>query len=218
MNTITSTLTHKIIPPYARTSARPPALIMLHGRGANENDLLGLSEFLDERLFFIAPRAPFDFQFGAGFTWYNILEIGKPEPVMFGESYRRLSEFIEDVKKGYPVDPGRIFLLGFSMGTIMSFALALTQPGVVRGVVANSGYIPEDTDLTFQWDKLAGTSFFVAHGIDDPVIPVSYGRRAKFLLEHAGADFIYREYEMVHQIGEESLNDIAKWLSKMLGR
>ncbi len=218
MNLITTTLTHKIIPPRARVTGRSPAIIMLHGRGASEDDLLGLSEFLDERLFSIAPRGPFDFQFGGGFTWYNILEIGKPEPAMFSESYRRLSEFIEDVKKGYPIDASRVFLLGFSMGTIMSYAIALTQPGVVRGVIANSGYIPEDTDLTFQWDKLAGTAFFVSHGIDDPVIPVSYGRRAKFLLEHARADFLYREYEMVHQIDEESLADIAKWLTKMLER
>ena len=216
MNLINTTLVHKIIPPYKKEGERSPAVIMLHGRGASEDDLLGLSEYLDERFFFIAARAPYNFQFGGGYTWYDILEIGKPEPKMFGDSYRRLGEFFEDVKKGYPIDPSRIFLFGFSMGTIMAFALALTKPGMVRGVIANSGYIPEETDLTFQWDKLAGTSFFVAHGIDDPVIPVSYGRRAKILLDYAKADFIYHEYEMAHQITEESLNDIGKWLVKKL--
>ena len=214
MNLIQTTLLHKIHLPKIPTVSKPPALIMLHGRGADENDLFGLSQYLDERLFIISVRAPFSFQFGGGYTWYDIIDIGTPEAKMFDESYKKLVQFLEDVKKGYPIDPAKIILFGFSMGAMMSFALTLAQPDSIYGVVANSGLLPEDTDLKFEWNKIKGKPFFMAHGKHDSIIPISLAHRAKELLTKAGADLTYREYEMDHQIDEESLNDIMSWLSK----
>src|SRR5712692_7168329 len=172
MNLIQTSLTHKIISPNSSTLTKHPTLIMLHGRGADENDLLGLAEHLDGRLLIISARAPFPFQWGGGYAWYDVLEVGKPEPKMFEESYKKLLQFLEDVTQGYPVDLHRIFLFGFSMGTMMAYALFLTRPELIAGVVANSGYVPEKTDLKFQWNKLAGKSVFIAHGMSDPVISV----------------------------------------------
>ena len=99
---------------------------------------------------------------------------------------------------------------------MMSYAVALTHPGGVLGVAANSGYIPEGTELKFQWNQIEEKPFFVAHGRHDPVIPVSFGQRAKELLEKAHADVTYREYDMGHQIGEESLNDLMQWTRKVI--
>ncbi len=214
MNLIRSTLIHKFHSPKTPAAGKSPALIMLHGRGADENDLFGLSQYLDERLFIISVRAPFSFQFGGGYTWYDIIDIGTPEAKMFDESYKKLVQFLEDVKKGYPIDPAKIILFGFSMGAMMSFALTLAQPDSIYGVVANSGLLPEDTDSKFEWNKIKGKPFFVAHGKHDSIIPISLAHRAKELLTKAGADLTYREYEMDHQIDEESLNDIMSWLSK----
>lgn len=216
MHLVQSTLHHKILPPKRSIAGKAPALILLHGRGANEDDLLALSDFLDDRLFFIAARAPFSFQWGGGYTWYDILEIGSPEPKMFAESYQKLSQFCEDLKTSYPVDPSKMFLLGFSMGTMMSYAIALTKPEAVAGVVANSGYIPEEADLKFQWDRLQNKPFFMAHGVQDPIIPVQLCRRAKILLEQAHATVEYHEYTMGHEIREENLSDMSKWLSDKL--
>ncbi len=216
MKLVESSLAHKIIPPRTKSSEKAPALVLLHGRGANEDDLLGLAEYFDERLFIIAARAPFNFQFGGGYTWYDILEVGRPEPNMFAESYRKLTTFFEDVLKGYPVDHSKIFFLGFSMGTMMSYAVALTRPASVAGVLANSGYIPEETDLKFEWEAIRGKPFFVAHGTSDPVIPVTFGRRSRELLEKAQATVTYHEYEMGHEISEESLKDMMEWLGEML--
>jgi len=199
-----------------RGETNPPAVILLHGRGANEDDLLGLADRLDERVFLVAARAPFPFQYG-GFTWFDIVDAGSPEPGMFAESYQRLSQFWDDVKNGYPIDPSRMFLLGFSMGTMMSYLIALTKPRTVAGVAANSGYIPENVSLKFQWDKVAGMPFYVAHGVLDPVIPVKLGRRAKALLEDAKADLVYREYPMGHEISQENLSDMTTWLTEKLG-
>jgi phospholipase/carboxylesterase len=213
MNLIQTTLVHKILPPRTKTTSKAPALIMLHGRGADENDLIGLSQYLDERLFIISVRAPYQFAYSGGFTWFDIVDIGKPDKKMFDESYQKLMQFLEDAKSGYPIDPQKIILFGFSMGAMMSYVVALTQPDTVKGILANSGIIPEDAGLKYEWDKIKGKPFFVAHGKYDSIIPISFAKRAKELLKNAGADLTYREYEMDHQIDEESLNDIAKWLS-----
>jgi phospholipase/carboxylesterase len=218
MKTANLPLLHKARAPRHQPTGPHPVLLLLHGRGADEEDLFGLSEYLDERLFVVSVRAPFPFGPGGGYTWYDLLEIGRPEPKMFAASYAKLTGFITAMLSAYPVDPRRLYLCGFSMGTMMSYAVALTRPDAVRGVMANSGYIPEETDLTFDWASAKGKPFFVAHGKFDPVIPVSFGQRARELLSKAGAALTYREYEMGHQIVEESLNDMASWLTVQLGQ
>jgi phospholipase/carboxylesterase len=217
LDRISTTLVHKIRPPATSGSTKPPAVIFLHGRGTNEDDLLGLADFLDPRFFIISARAPYRYDEGmGGYTWFGLQEIGKPDPQQFSEAYHHLAQFISDVKSGYSVDPDRVFLLGFSMGSIMSFALALTQPNLVRGIVAHSGYIPESVSLQFAWTQLASLSVFVAHGLHDPIIPIQKARRAQELLSKTGADLTYKEYPIPHTFSEESLADLSQWLQKKL--
>lgn len=215
MQTIQSSLYHKLVPPRVESTGPHPTLILLHGRGADEDDLLGLAPYVDPRLQILSVRAPFAFPHG-GFFWYEFLKVGTPEPNQFSESYDRLVQFLADASQHYPVDPKKVFLLGFSMGTVMSFALSLTKPDAIAGVGAHSGYIPEGTTLKFHLDQLDGLSFFVAHGVHDPVIPINLGRRAKEILSSTSADLTYKEYPIAHQISEESLNDVSVWLKKRL--
>lgn len=218
---IDSVLVHKVVP-SRRSGTSYPTLIMLHGRGANEDDLLSLAEYLDERLLIISPRAPFPFTWGGGYTWYEILNTGSPEPKMFAESYTRLVQFLDDVQRGYPVDAERIYLLGFSMGTMMSYAMLLTEPERIAGVVAHSGYVPEEHglnlqgDVRFRWDMLRGKSIFIAHGLYDPVIPVQLARKTRALFSKTEADVTYKEYPMAHQISEESLEEFSHWLTQRI--
>ncbi len=215
MKLIETSLTHLIAPFDEKQKGPYPTLILLHGRGANEEDLLGLVPYLDPRFLCIAARAPLSFAYG-GYTWYDLQEVGSPESEQFVESYNKLSQFLDDIQKHYPIDPMRTFFLGFSMGTVMSYALALTKPQRIKGIVAHSGYVPENTNLQFQWDNLGKTCFFVAHGTNDPVIPVEFGRRAKELLSKSSAPLVYREYPIQHQISDESLRDLSDWLTKQL--
>ncbi|MFI5253351.1 MAG: alpha/beta hydrolase [Bacteroidota bacterium] len=216
MNLIETTLIHRIIPPRHKDSNLNPALILLHGRGTDENDLLGLSEYLDDRFLCISVRAPFPFEEGGGYTWYDIIDIGKPEPVMQAESYRKLKQFISHAIKDYPIDPKGIYLLGFSMGSMMSYTLALTHPELFRGVVANSGYIPEESEPRYRWSNIGKLPFYVSHGIYDPVIPVQFGREAADTLKKNNALVEYHEYPMGHEISEESLHDMGLWLTGQL--
>jgi phospholipase/carboxylesterase len=189
---------------------------LLHGRGADEEDLIGLLPTFDPGLLTLSVRAPFPFSLGGGYTWYDIRTIGSPEPEMFHDAYGKLAQFIDDAIAGYPIDKRRLFLFGFSMGAVMSFALSLTQPGLFRGVIAHSGYLPEEPPLTYRWDDLKESRFFIAHGTHDPVIPVDSARRAQQLLANTEATVVTKEYPIAHQISQESLEDTAAWLHALL--
>lgn len=216
MNIIQSTLIHRILAPRANGPGKPTALILLHGRGSDENDLFGLSEYLDDRLFIISVRAPYQFSYGGGYTWFDVEDIGKPEIKMLNESLGKLIQFIRDVHAGYPVDKAKTLLFGFSMGSMMSYIVSLTNPELTRGVIAASGLLPEGIDLGYNFEGQEGKPFFISHGIHDSIIPVSFGTRAKELLSKAGAIVTYREYEMDHQINEENLADIIKWIGEKI--
>ena len=211
MKLIETTLTHQIAPFDEAQPGPHPVLVLLHGRGANEEDLLGLVPYLDPRLLCVAVRAPFFYPYG-GFTWYDLHDIGSPNREQFEESYNRLLEFLDDVQRYYPVDPNQTFLLGFSMGAVIAYSLALTVPAKIKGLVAHSGYVPEHLSPAFQWKSLANTSCFVAHGVYDPVIPIEFGRKAKQLFSKNGVTLEYREYPIQHQISDESLHDLGDWL------
>jgi len=208
-------LEHRVLRPEPAAQGPFPALIMLHGRGADEEDLIGLAEAFDPSLMILSVRAPFPYSYGGGFTWYDVGSVGAPEPAMFRRSYDLLSRFVDGALRAYPVDTSAVYLLGFSMGTVMSYALALTRPGFFRGVVANSGYVPEGTHLDLLWSEAHRTPFFIAHGTLDPVIPLAMARRAKKLFEDAKGAFEYREYTMAHEISRESLADGAAFLGRL---
>ncbi len=209
-------LEHRVLLPEAGGAEKHPTVIMLHGRGADEEDLIPLAEQYDPRLLVLSVRAPFPFPYGGGFTWYDVRSAPTPDPVMFRQSYDRLSQFIDDALGAYPVDPSRVFLLGFSMGTVMAFAVSLTRPGLFRGVIANSGYVPEGTHLEFLWNELRDVAFFIAHGTEDPVIPVGLARRAQTLFASSTATVTYREYNMGHQMTQESVRDSTLFLNSLL--
>ena len=215
MKRIETTLEHRLLMPENPGVTLHPAILMLHGRGSDEDDLLSLAQFLDRRFLLISARAPYPFPNG-GYTWYELQDTAGPDHESFMNSYRRLSRFLDDIIAGYPVDPAALLLFGFSMGTVMSYALGLTRPERIRGVAANSGYIPENTHLTFRWKELSPVQFCVAHGIDDQVIPLAMAQRARELLTAAEVRLFYREYPMGHQISEQSIADVAAWMAHLL--
>jgi phospholipase/carboxylesterase len=217
MSGIPTILEHRVLLPGGTPAESNPTVIMIHGRGADEEDLIGLADSYDRRLLVLSVRAPFPFPYGGGFTWYDVGSVGTPDPQMFRESYEKLSQFVDEALDSYPVDRSRVYLLGFSMGTVMSYALSLTRPELFRGVVANSGYVPEGTHLVLRWQDLGNLPYFIAHGTDDPVIPVDFARRARQLFRESNAPVTYREYPMGHQISQESILDSSAFLGGLIG-
>lgn len=215
---INTTLIHKIIPPREEKNEKHPCLILLHGRGTDENDLLGLSEYLDPRLFIISVRAPFPFDYGFGYTWFEMLENFQPELASLKESHDKLTQFVDDIVEHYPIDPNKIFVLGFSMGTVMGYLLLLSKPERICGLIANSGYFSDKFQLPIILKPLNNHSVFIAHGTHDSIIPVHIGRQAKEFFSKQNIELTYKEYPMAHEISDESLNDFSKWLTQQLDK
>ncbi len=193
-----------------------PLLVLLHGRGSDEQDLLGLVPALDPRFLIAGVRAPLPFAFG-GYTWCDLDERMMLNDEQFALAAARLTGTLDDLCARHPADAGRIYLLGFSMGAMLALATALASPGRVRGGVAHSGFLPDSTTLHYDWSAAAATTaFFLAHGSLDPIVPVERARQSRQRLEAAGARVQYREYPIPHTISDESLRDLSAWLTASL--
>jgi phospholipase/carboxylesterase len=209
-----SSLVHRTI--AARIGEPPhPVLLLLHGRGADEADLLGLAPHLDPRFFVVSARAPYQF-FGDGYAWYQSLGPGQPDEASFHSGLASLRTFVAELASAYPVDPAAIYLLGFSQGSTMSNALTLTAPELVAGAVLLSGSRPALDEAAVKREALRGKPVFAAHGTFDAVVPVAMGRAVQGNLLELGLDLTYREYEMDHQIIGPELADFDAWLKARL--
>jgi phospholipase/carboxylesterase len=194
-------------------------LLLLHGVGSHEADLMGLAPYLDSRFHVISARAPFILAPGA-YAWFH-LEFTPTGPIIdpaeAEESRVTLLRFIDELVQGYGVDPARIYLMGFSQGAIMSLSLALTEPKKLAGVVAMSGRIlPEVLPRIASPEAMAGLPILLIHGVADPVLGIDYGRAARDRLTSLPVALTYKEYPMGHQVTEESLADVAAWLRARL--
>jgi phospholipase/carboxylesterase len=203
-------LTHIVREARQNNGGPRPGLLLLHGRGADEADLMGLEVALDPRLTIVSPRAPF--RAGPGFAWYGMAAIGSPHDDTLRTSLAELHAFIEGIVPAYNIDPAALFVMGFSQGAVMSAGIALTRPDRVRGVVMHSGYVPIHSGLDIQPGAAQGMPFFIAHGLYDDVIRVTFARQSRDYLQQAGATLTYQEYPIAHYIGEESLDDLSEWL------
>jgi phospholipase/carboxylesterase len=178
------------------------ALVLLHGRGADELDLAPLLDLLDpeQRLVGLAPRGPLALPPG-GAHWYVVREIGFPDTSTFLASFREASGWLDAALAEAGVPPDRAVLGGFSQGTVMSYALGLaaSRPRPA-GLVAMSGFIPTVEGFELDLESRAGLPVSISHGIYDPIIPVEFGREARDRLDSAGLDVAYREDPVAHQI------------------
>jgi phospholipase/carboxylesterase len=193
------------------------ALVLFHGRGADEHDLFGLLDALDpeRRLLGLTPRGPLRLPPG-GAHWYAVRQIGFPDPATFLATYARASAWLDALAAETGIPPERTVLGGFSQGAVMSYALGLAR-GRPRpaAIVALSGFVPTvdgfELDLERPLPPVA-----IGHGIHDPVIGVEWGRRAQALLEEAGAEVLHREYPLPHAIDPRFVGELVPWLRRAL--
>ena len=197
-----------------------PALILLHGYGSDENDLFSFADEMPEELFIISAKAPYPMQ-PYGNAWYAIHfdnENGKfSDDIQAIKSRDMIATFIDQVIENYPVDASKINLLGFSQGSILSYAVALTYPEKVDNVIALSGYINKEIfGQDYLKNDLSQLSFYCSHGSEDQVIPVDWARRTKPFLENLGVDFTYSEFPVGHGVAPQNFFELKEWLKKKL--
>jgi phospholipase/carboxylesterase len=197
-----------------------PLLIMCHGYGSDENDLFSFASELPKELFIISLRAPYAMQ-PYGNAWYAInfdADKGKwSDNEQAKQSVDLISEFIDYACKTYAVDSDNVTLLGFSQGTILSNAVALTYPQKVKNIVALSGYINEDI-LPEQINEsdVAHLNFFCSHGSVDQVIPVEWARKTPEFLKAININHEYSEYPVGHGVAPQNFYDLKTWLDKYI--
>jgi phospholipase/carboxylesterase len=204
-----------------RPAAEAPEglLVLHHGRGTDERDLLGLADMLDpqRRLGVVSPRAPLQLPGSPGYHWYLVPKVGYPDQDSFHASRRALADLHDGLWEATGVDPSRTVLGGFSMGAVMSYAMALSgDRPPVAGVLAFSGFVPAVKGWEPSFEERLATRAFVSHGSRDPVIEVGFAHRAVELLEAGGLVVEYRESELGHQIDPAHLRDAGDWLAQTL--
>jgi phospholipase/carboxylesterase len=193
------------------------ALVLFHGRGADENDLFPLLDLLDPEQRFVGatPRGPLLLAPG-GAHWYVVREIGFPDKETFDASYELAGRWLAAFSEETGVPPDRTVLGGFSQGAVMTYALGLgSSRSRPAGLIALSGFIPTvegfELDLSSPLAPVA-----IGHGTYDPVISVEWGRRARQQLAEVGAEVLYREYPLPHTIDPRYLSELASWLARVV--
>jgi phospholipase/carboxylesterase len=191
-------------------------LVLHHGRGTDERDLLGLADTLDprRRLHVVLPRAPLQPAGSPGYHWYLVPRVGHPDHDTFHAAREALAELHDGLWAETGIDPARTVFGGFSMGAVMSYAMALSADRpAVAGILAFSGFIPVVDGWQPHLEDRRGTRAFIAHGRADPVIGVGFGRSAREQLEGGGLAVEYRESDVPHAIDPGVLPAAADWLA-----
>ncbi len=205
---------------YSRAAAEPgaPLLLMLHGYGSNEKDLLGLAPVLDSRFRILSLQAPMAMG-EEMYAWFPLeftetgITVDREAAIRTG---KLLQQFIRDRIEQLRPAGDRVFLMGFSQGSVMSYLTAFCAPEILHGVVAMSGQLPDAEPESGLPEHLEQLPFLVVHGIYDDVLAVERGREASGWLKHHVTDLTYREYPMGHEISDDSLDFTAAWLKGRL--
>jgi phospholipase/carboxylesterase len=195
------------------SAGRPPLLVMLHGRGADEHDLFELAPAFDPAFAIASVRGPLPTDEG-GYTWSESRGVGRPDPQSLRTTIDWLQRWLDSLAGGRP-EPQRIYLMGFSAGMMMASALLFDQPTRYSGAILLSGALPFDTDLSITKGRLTDVDVFYAHGSFDTVIPGDLvDRTTSYLAERSAARLDAHSYPMGHEINPTELADITSWLAR----
>lgn len=195
-----------------------PLLLLLHGYGSNEADLFSFASELPDHYYVISARAPYDLQYGS-YAWYAI-NFDADENKFSDHEQARASRdlivhFIDELIANYPIDPKNITLVGFSQGSILSYAAALSYPEKIQKVVAMSGYLNADIMIdNYESNDFSNLKIFASHGTSDQVIPVDWARKSPPALEKLGIKTTYKEYPIGHGVSPQNFYDFKNWLSE----
>ena len=209
---------HYIIKQPKKAVENPPLLILLHGYGSNEQDLFSFAEELPEELLIVSLRAPYEMGYG-GYAWYALnldeennkfSDLGQAR-----ESINKITALIDELKIKHNTAPNNTFLLGFSQGAILSYALSFNFPNKVQHVIALSGYLNNELLPETIENKLT-TDYYISHGSVDQVIPVDWARKAPPFLDSLKLQNVYSEYPVGHGVAPQNFFSFKKWIEERL--
>ena len=211
------TLHHLLREPKIKLD-KNPLLLLLHGYGSNEKDLFSFATELPDEYYVVSARAPFDMMHGS-YAWYAInfdadenkfSDIGQAQ-----QSRDLIANFIDELIINYPIDANNVTLIGFSQGTILSYAIAVSYPKKVKRVVAMSGYFNSDIAIdNYQNNDFSRLKIFASHGSVDQVVPIDWARNSIPKLKALGIAIVYKEYPVGHGVAPQNFFDFKNWLEQ----
>lgn len=211
---------HHILRTPKKHTDQSPVLFLFHGYGSDENDLFSFASELPDSLFIISVRAPYPMQ-PQGNAWYTI-HYDSPDGKWSDDeqaitSRDQIAQFIDEAIAAYPIDAQNVSLLGFSQGTILSYAVALSYPDKIKNVIALSGYINTEIIKEGYLDKdYTALSIYCSHGSVDQVIPVDWARKAPALLATLGIQTKLEEFPVGHGVAPQNFYAFNTWLEQHL--
>lgn len=197
-----------------------PAIFLLHGYGSDENDLFSFASELPSHCYIFSIRAPYTLPM-SGYAWYDI-HYGEDQSKWSDNdqalsSVELLKNTIESIQEKYNLSERTHTLIGFSQGTIMSYAFMAKFPEMVKNLVGLSGYINESiTDFSTETAAYKHINVFASHGSSDQIIPVGWAQKIPNLLNKIALNSTYKEYRVGHGICPENFYDFRDWLSDKL--
>ena len=193
-------------------------VVLLHGFGANMEDLAGLCPAIDpEGYVYVCPNAPLSVQIGPGMTGYAWTPPGDSRtPGDIDEAEALLAGLIEEVTDQYDVRPGNMILGGFSQGGMLTYRYGLPNPQLFAGIMALSTRVPDADEMRKRLPEERTQPIFISHGHLDQMISIADGQGSRDFLEAEGYSPEYREYAMGHEISQEVLSDFVPWIRKVL--
>lgn len=210
-------LVHKIQEPSSKLVEKAPLILLIHGYGSDENDLFSFAPELPKDHCIISIRAPYPMQ-PYGNAWYAIhidhegVKTSDNEEAI--RSRDRILEFINEAVAAYNLDPYNITLLGFSQGTILSYAVALTYPEKVKNVIGLSGYINEEIIDLKSNPSYAHLNIYNSHGTVDQVIQIEAARKTPEFLATLGIESSLSEFPVGHGVHPTNFYEFKNWLEK----
>ncbi len=213
-----SSLYHLVREPKNKLK-KNPLLLLLHGYGSNEEDLFSFATELPDEYYVISARAPYPLP-PYGHAWYAINFDADENKFSDNEQAKlsrdRIIDFIDELPLKYAIDTDNITLIGFSQGSILSYAVALSNPTKIKRVVAMSGYLNKDLlSENYESNDFSNLKLFVSHGTVDQVVPVDWERQKSIpLLESLKIDFVYKEYPIGHGVSPQNFYDVVTWLQQ----
>ncbi|KAB1194157.1 phospholipase [Haloferax sp. MBLA0076] len=208
-------LEHVHVEPSEPVDGSAPAVVLLHGRGSNEQDLLQLTQHFPDHLHVVSLRAPDRLQ--GGYTWYELdlsgggLHQSQPHTEQFERSRELVRASIDAAIEEYGLDSDRIGLLGFSQGAITSLSLLVEDPDDYAWVVALHGYLAE-SHASVEPEGIADKPVFVGAGSMDRIIPASRAEHAADRLRELGANVTVQVYDAPHGVGPDELADVVSFV------
>ncbi len=215
MTTVPLSLDHLIRPP-AISKGVSPGIFLFHGYGSNEEDLFSFASELPDSLCVISVRAPFLLE-PFGYAWYAInfeASYGKWSDIAQAtESRDKILRFMDEAIAAYQLDPENISILGFSQGTVLSYAIALSFPERIRNLIALSGYIDERLLIEgYENKEHKALNVYASHGQLDQVIPPEWALKAKSIMKKLNIEFTFEEYPVGHGVSPQNFYSFRDWL------